>query len=663
MNRIPLSLAELNDILHKEQDEYDMARIVNPYACSTIDASGNHIVAQGTCHHVWQHDHRCSNCFSKRACIRGKTLYKTEVMGDKAYRIKTSPYLVLDEYGEERTLVIESIRVSPLSGEAVNGTVQQDMNSSTTDYVFNEAVTGVIHLNEDRDILFANRHARRMILRGGETEAFTLRTIVNNWLEGRQDSESPSLVFTQRYEYGHKDYFFDIQLIPFENNGKNELFMILHEHTDQEADAIAKMRDRDGMTGLYNEEGFRRAMRRLLEDHPDRHYMHLRLGVKNFTLVNSIFGISTGDAIIKRLGRLFADMSEESGCACRFHGDQFGVLMEREYFDREKLRLDLDHMKSGADSKDFTLLFRVGLCQIDDTSMEPELIIDRANLALRNVRDSGERVSFATFSNDMAAEVLTDNQLVARFEEAVLRDEFKMYLQPQTDAEGRLLGAEALTRWIREDGQVTPPDQFVPQLEKNGMICRMDCVVWEKAARRLAAWKGTPFKDICISVNVSPVDIAAIDVVQYFERLVEKYDIDPALLNVEITETAIINGPELLLRTVDKLHRRGFRVEIDDFGSGYSSLKMLKDLNADVLKIDREFLRHTVHERRVKLILSSIIRLARDLDMSVIAEGVENREMIDMLSEMGCHRFQGFYFSRPIPEKAFEEKYRGEMGA
>ncbi len=654
-------MQELKTILAQEQKEYDVARIVNPYACSTIKVDGDTLDSEGTCHHIWKHDHRCSNCFSRRALIQQKILYKTEVVGDKSFRIKTSPYKVITGEGEERNFVIESVRISDLSNEKVNTSISEDLKSTPTDYVFNEANTGVIHMDAERNIVFANRHAKEMVLRGGESEEFLLRTIVNNWIEGRQDSNSKSLMFTQRYEYDHKDYFFDIQFIPFDNNGKQELFIILHEHTDQEADSIANARDRDTLTGLYNEQGFFVAMERILRSNPDKRYTHIRFNIKNFTVINSVFGIRTGDALLLRLSDLFKNMVEENGCACRFHSDHFGLLLENEYFDKSKMDMDLGKIKNDADSQNFGLLFQAGIYQIENNFLEPEVICDRASMALRHVKDCGDRISCAMYSEEMTMEALTDNQLVSRFELAIDRNEFRMFLQPQTDSEGNLMSAEALARWIRKGEGVIAPVYFIPGLEKNGMIYRMDRVIWEQAVRQLKKWKNTPFRNIPISVNVSPIDITLLDVVDFFEKITEKHDVDPGLLNIEITETAMVNNPEQLLRIVDRLHRRGFHVEIDDFGSGYSSLKMLKDLNADVLKIDRGFLQHTVHEEKMKTILSSIIQMAHALGMDVITEGVETREMVNMLFKMGCRRFQGFYFSRPIPLDEFEKKYEAQL--
>ncbi len=658
MNQNPITLRELEKILQQEQKQYDLARIVNPYACSTMEVDGDGFRALDTCHQIWGNSHRCSNCFSRRACIQGKVLYKNEILDGKNYSIKSSPYRVVQANGEVRNMVIESIRISELAQEKVNSSVQKNVMQTSSDYLFNQARTGVVHMDQDRRIVFANQEARRMLLRGGEEEAFRLSSILSNWVEALQDQEKPSLLFTQRYEYGQQDYFFDVQLIPFDNDGKRDLFIILHERSREEADEIARMRDLDSLTGLYNENGFMRAMGRELEDNPEREYVHIRLNIRNFTLMKSIFSTRNSDALLQRLGSLFRHMTEETGCACRFHSDEFGAFLAWEYFDQEKFKLDLQRVKEDVDTRNFSLRFQVGISRITDSRMEPEEICDQAAIALRHVHEEGEQISFALYSEEMARKELKDNQLIARFEQAILHDEFQMYLQAQTTSEGKVRGAEALVRWIHPGEGMIGPDRFIPLLEKNNMIYRMDQVIWEKAARQLSEWKGTPFEKLHISVNVSATDINMVNIAELFDRLAVRYDIDPKRLGVEITETTMVRDPELLRRTIEGLHRKGFHVEIDDFGSGYSSLKMLRDLNADVLKIDRDFLKYTAHEQKVRTILSAMIRLANHLNMEVITEGVETQEMVDMLSDMGCALFQGFWFSRPLPVPEFMEKYR-----
>lgn len=661
MRTEPITIDKFREILLVEQEGNDLARIVNPYSCSTLSIDGECMIPDGTCYGIWQHDHRCSNCFSKRAIVQKKTLFKTEVMGDKAYSIKTTPYLVIADDGEEKRLVIESVQIKDISKAAVNSRIHADLDVELFDYLFNQMITGVVHMDAGRNILFANRQAKDMILRGGETEEFRMRTIISNWIEGRKDIINPSLIFTQRYEYDHKDIFFDVQIIPFDNNGSTEMYIILHEHTYEEADIIARALDRDLLTELYNEAGFRLAVQRTLDQNPDKKYIHFRLDIKKFSLVNSMFGMKTGDDLLRRIAALLDKITEETGSACRFYGDQFGAFLEKDYFDFQKLESDLEDIKRDVDSVNFGLVFRVGIYEIEDNSMNLESIFDHAGLAMRSSMSRGDKIAYSVYSEEMKTQILAENRTISHFDRAVINDEFQMYLQPQTDALGNLKSAEALVRWIRAEAGIVQPEFFVSLFEKNGMIHRMDHIVWEKAAALLAEWKDGPFKDISISVNVSPVDITLMDIGDALSRLVKKYDIDPGKLNVEITETAMVDHPEEMLRTVEKLHSLGFHVEIDDFGSGYSSFKMLNDLDIDVLKIDRAFLKHTEYEEKMRIILSSIIQMTEALGITVITEGVETKEMVDYLTDMGCGLFQGYYFSKPIPVDEFMEKYRNNV--
>ena len=232
-----------------------------------------------------------------------------------------------------------------------------------------------------------------------------------------------------------------------------------------------------------------------------------------------------------------------------------------------------------------------------------------------------------------------------------------MYLQPQISAgTGDLYGAEALVRRIRPDGTVVPPMEFIPIYEKSGLISQMDQYIWEQSAKKLGEWKQQG-KDMRISVNISPKDFYYIDICAMFQKLVEKYAISPGNLNIEITETAIMSDIPNLHDELKQLQDFGFTVEIDDFGNGYSSLKALKDIDVDVLKIDMGFLHETKNKEKSKIILNSVVRMAKEIGMPVITEGVETIEQVRMLTKMGCDTFQGYYFSKPISVEEFEKKY------
>mgnify|MGYP000078184194 len=232
-----------------------------------------------------------------------------------------------------------------------------------------------------------------------------------------------------------------------------------------------------------------------------------------------------------------------------------------------------------------------------------------------------------------------------------------MYLQPQVKRDGAAKGAEALVRWVHPSRGILTPYAFIDILENAGLIYKLDLYIWEKAAQKLAEWKEKGYGSYHISVNISTKDFYIIDIYETFTGLINKYGIAASNLHLEITETTLMTDFEKNMNIIHKLQGVGFRVEIDDFGSGYSSLNMLKDISADVLKIDMGFLRKSENEVKGQDILESIITLAGKIGMDVITEGVETKKQLDMLTMMGCHEFQGYYFSKPVPVSEFEEKY------
>jgi EAL domain-containing protein (putative c-di-GMP-specific phosphodiesterase class I) len=245
-------------------------------------------------------------------------------------------------------------------------------------------------------------------------------------------------------------------------------------------------------------------------------------------------------------------------------------------------------------------------------------------------------------------------RIVAGFEEALENGEFHIYLQPQVFGRGEIRGGEALVRWIRPDCTILMPGEFLDVLAQTELLSHLDRHVWERAVRLLSKWKGTALEDKFLSVNIDPMDFYYMDVPDTLCSLCRRYEVDPKKLRVEITEAALVEDPVRQNEIIDRLHKAGFLVEIDDFGKGYSSLSMLKDIHADILKVDMGFLRENEHRERSEVILESVIEMAGNLDMGVIVEGVETKEQMEKLMKMGCQRFQGFFFSRPIPVPDFE---------
>jgi EAL domain-containing protein (putative c-di-GMP-specific phosphodiesterase class I) len=222
--------------------------------------------------------------------------------------------------------------------------------------------------------------------------------------------------------------------------------------------------------------------------------------------------------------------------------------------------------------------------------------------------------------------------------------------------DGSVFGAEALVRWQKADGTVIMPGDFIETLEHARLIQKLDVYMCEHAIRQLSEWKQEN-RNLTISVNMSAIDFYSIDVDEILRQLLEKYGVESSSLRLEITETALLVDPAKSNAVVSHLRDKGFKVEIDDFGKGYSSLSLLKTIRADILKIDMHFLQEIREDHRSCVILSSIIRMAESLGMDIIAEGVETEEQLKTLIDMGCAYFQGYHFSRPIPAEEFEAKY------
>ena len=313
--------------------------------------------------------------------------------------------------------------------------------------------------------------------------------------------------------------------------------------------------------------------------------------------------------------------------------------------------LFLEEFSSGQ----FTFCIHFGVYKVEDLSVPVSLMCDRANTALQTIQDT-HNGKIAYFSEEMMKKSLYEQEIISGFEHALLDGQFRMYLQPLVNEKGEIIGAEALVRWQRPDGSITMPGEFIETLERSGLIYKLDMYIWECAAKQLSLWKGTDRQDLFISVNMSAKDFYNIDVYQVLTGLIDTYNISAGSLRVEITETALLEDPESGNEVISKLKEKGFLVEIDDFGKGNSSLGLLKDIQADVLKIDMSFLHEIDCKKRSRTILESVIKMADSLGMDVVAEGVETETQLNSLITMGCHHFQGYYFSRPITIEEFDTK-------
>ncbi len=412
----------------------------------------------------------------------------------------------------------------------------------------------------------------------------------------------------------------------------------------------------DSLTNTLNADAFNELARGMIKNRPDDSWIMITGNIMNFRLVNTLFGDQKGNEVLARTALMLMEISESSRGLCgRLGADQFALLIPKNRYKEEQLLSVEQTMAENYNSGIYSFYIHFGVYEIDDTSIPISVMCGRANSALRTIREDLTR-TVAYFDDNILQNILLEQTVLGSFEEALNGGEFKMYLQPQVTKDGNVIGAEALARWQRPDGTMIMPGNFIETLETAGLIHKLDAYIWELAVKQLSMWKGTDKQDLTISVNVSAKDFYNIDVVRTMAELVEKYDVDSRLLRLEITETAILGSPDKCGPIVADLRSKGFLVEIDDFGKDNSTLSFLKDINADVLKIDMSFLQQIRDSERNRIILQSVIKLADSLGMDVIAEGVETEEQLRVLTGMGCTHFQGYYFSRPVPVHEFMTK-------
>jgi len=413
----------------------------------------------------------------------------------------------------------------------------------------------------------------------------------------------------------------------------------------------------DSLTNVLNSDAFYELSRRMISNKADMSWMMITSNIMNFRLVNNLFGELKGNEVLVKTASMLQEISEASRGLCgRLGSDQFALLIPKAKYQEESL-LNLEKtLERTFSSGIFTFCIHFGVYEIDDPSIPVSVMCGRANSALRTIREDMTR-TVAYFDHAILQKILLEQKVIGGFDEALKDGQFRMYLQPLVDRNGGVIGGEALVRWCMPDGTIVMPGDFIETLENAGLIQKLDMYIWELAVRQLSKWKTEGREKLTISVNMSARDFYSIDVYDVLTGLVDRYGVDSKMLRLEITETALLVDPDKSDSIVSKLRENGFLVEIDDFGKGYSSLSLLKNIEADVLKIDMGFLREIRDSERSRIILKSIICLAESLGMDVITEGVETEQQLRVLSEMGCSYYQGFYFSRPVPVDEFETKF------
>lgn len=412
----------------------------------------------------------------------------------------------------------------------------------------------------------------------------------------------------------------------------------------------------DTLTEIYNKSRFFDSTRELLDRYPDTTFSFFRFDINRFNLINSFFGLSEGDRLLKHIGKTIEGYSKqyEYSTYGRIEGDVFGLCLP--ISSSEEIYSVIQFFKSNLSKYKikYDIVPTFGVCIIEDHSLSVNNIFDKATLASKQCKGN-YITSYAVYNHEMSKIQEAEQEIINEMSAALEQGQFSVYLQPKFNLQKQAFeGGEALVRWIHPTKGVIMPGSFIPLFEKNGFISKLDHYIWEAVCKLLHGWIKKGFKIDPVSVNVSRVNLYDPDFVDSLCALTEKYGIPNSMLNLELTESVYTDNSEIITDTIERLHERRFVVMMDDFGSGYSSLNALKDIDTDVLKIDMRFLANTNYPDRSRSIVSAVIWMAQKLGVPTIAEGVETDEQLEFLQSIGCEYAQGYLFARPLPVKEYE---------
>ncbi len=412
---------------------------------------------------------------------------------------------------------------------------------------------------------------------------------------------------------------------------------------------------KDDLTDLFTKKYFYEYIHEFDVLNPEEEMDAIAINIKRFHIVNEMYGHELGDQLLISVAKELRNLTKTiDGIVARVGGDIFFLyLSSRENYQFLTDEVLLSAVKNV--NKDLEVEFSIGVNKNANKENSVEKRFDHAMRAANEDKHSFEN-TIAYYDEQMHNKEIYHDKLLRHFEKAIKDKEFKMYLQPKFAIQGEkpvLSSAEALVRWVHPEYGMISPGIFIPLFEENGLIRKLDYFIWNEVGKAIHKWKNV----LPISINVSRVDLLDDDLLKHLMEMINKNHISIKDVYLEITESAYSDEPELINRRVMELKEKGFLIEMDDFGSGYSSLGMVTSLPIDVLKIDMSFVKQMLVSPKDKKMVEIIIEIANFLKLKTIAEGVENEEQLQALKQMGCNIVQGFYMSRPIPVDEFEEKY------
>lgn len=428
---------------------------------------------------------------------------------------------------------------------------------------------------------------------------------------------------------------------------------------------MSKFVDTDRLTNGINYEKFLKEAQHLLDEKNDTTYAVFYADIQNFKYINDTFGYDVGDNLLMYISQRIKEAIGNSGNFARISADNYTAIVP--YVDKNEF---VEHIYSIIDDicwfediqkahykpEIYVGIYCSGEAEAELTISE---MIDRANMAQKSIKGSSE-YHIAFYTEEIRERVIAEKELERRMDTALANEEFKVYFQPKYEvSSGEIVGAEALVRWDSPETGFMSPAKFIPLFEQNGFIINLDQFVFETVCKNMREWLDAGVKVVPVSINVSRLQFYRLDFVKRYTKIKEKYDIPDGYLELEFTESIVFENLEILRKIVMTLKKVGFSCSIDDFGSGYSSLNILKNLPMDTLKLDKLFFNDSENLERDKALISSVVTMSRALNMKTVAEGIENWAQVNFLKEIGCDIIQGYVYSEPIPHARYTNLLEG----
>lgn len=414
----------------------------------------------------------------------------------------------------------------------------------------------------------------------------------------------------------------------------------------------------DMATGVANQKSFMQFVVSLMRQQRLAQYHVFFFNIHNFKYVNKVFPYAEGDVVLRKYAK-YVDEQIHDGMVARLGGDNFIALVPNEHVEdciHMLQNVKITHTAQG-ETKEFLFSATIGVSALESIET-PRDVLARASIAYQTARIRGVGM-LVYYSEEIHKRLMENQTIISQFVPALEAGEFVVYYQPKVNISDRTLyGSEALVRWLHE-GSLIPPMQFVPQLEREGSICKLDYYVLEEVCKFLKERKEQGKSQICISVNFSRKHLEEEDMVERIVAIIDRYGIDYQYIEIELTESEDFQNYEIMSHVVNGLRNHGIGTSIDDFGTGFSSLNMIKKIDLNVIKIDKSFIPLETEypgKQKDKIMFANIINLVRQLGKKTIAEGVETEEQLDYLREVGCDIVQGYVFDRPLPRQEFEQR-------